>query len=280
MKLIKPNTEIWKQGSGIEGMFKHIERCARVCYKSEDKIGEGTAEKMVEMLKERGHTAMLEHGTVYLTIPKEDELAWSDYTGTIWCRINSDHEKVYVTTNYRYMYESNLLDDLMYQTEPLAGHERRITVHFVCDRGISHELVRHRVFSFAQESTRYCNYSKDKFGNELTFIKPCWSKAMLGEYGTLREPLQIQFNEYDEDVFEREFINGLISVEFWYMNILDAGYTPQQARAMLPNALKTEVCMTGFKSDWDQFFELRCAQAAHPQMRELAIPLQETFKTL
>lgn len=139
MKLIKPYIEIWEQAPGMEGMFRHIERCARVCYKSEDKIGEGTAEKMVEMLKDKGHTAMLEHGTVYLKIPKDKKLVWSEYTGTIWCRINFDQENVYVTTNYRYMYENDLLEDLSYMTGSLDGHERRITVHFVCDRGISHK---------------------------------------------------------------------------------------------------------------------------------------------
>lgn len=141
MKLIKPSTEIWEQGPGLEGMFKHIERCARVCYKSEDHIGEGTAEKMVRMLTDKGHTAMLEHGTVYLTIPKKN-VTWQDYTGSIWSAVNSDGEEggnVYVTTNYRYIYENDLLGDLCFQTEPSEGHEKRITVHFVCDRGISHK---------------------------------------------------------------------------------------------------------------------------------------------
>lgn len=121
----------------------------------------------------------------------------------------------------------------------------------------------------------YCNYSKDKFGNELTFIIPCWSKAIEGNYGTLREPLEIQFKEYD--TFEMEFINELINIEFRYVNIINAGYTPQQARAILPNALKTELVMTGFVSDWKHFFELRDAGSAHPQARELAQPLHEEF---
>lgn len=285
MKLIKPYTEIWEQAPGMEGMLRHIERCARVCYKSEDKIGEGTAEKMFEMLKDRGHTAMLEHGTVYLTIPREDKLTWQEYTGSIWCAVDFDHERVYVTTNYRYMYENGLLNDLTFQTEPFIGHKRRITVHFVCDRGISHELVRHRVFSFAQESTRYCNYSKNKFNNEITYILPPWvdmrqlgnhnSKELLIQMGNLNSPSYSQ-----DDLRELYFLFGLASSEIQYFDLINNGWTPQQARSVLPNSLKTEVCMTGFESDWDHFFELRCAQAAHPQMRELAIPLQETFKTL
>lgn len=155
------------------------------------------------------------------------------------------------------------------------------------------EFVRHRVFSFAQESTRYCNYSKDKFGNEITFIIPNWLNLPESSYGTIDNPLDIQFKEYD-DPYEAEFVNGLLGAEFRYMNLLSnwenrtsdkrfkTGFkgnpwTPQQARAILPNALKTELVMTGFVSDWKHFFELRCSSNAHPQARELAIPLQEEF---
>ena len=137
-----------------------------------------------------------------------------------------------------------------------------------------------RVFSFAQESTRYCNYSKDKFGGEITFIIPSWSKATEGDYGTLGKPLDIQFEEHGNNVFEREFINELINTEFRYMNILDAGYTPQQARQVLPNALKTELVMTGFVSDWEHFFDLRASGttgAPHPDAKALAEPLMNEF---
>lgn len=286
MKLIKPYTEIWEQAPGMEGMLRHIERCARVCYKSEDKIGEGTAEKMVQMLIDKGHTAMLEHGTVYLAMPMETIIpieanGWGKYTknpyskGFKICEVNGQ-KRVAVTTNLRVLVENGWLDDLKYICEPTEYHERRITVRFVCDRGVSHELVRHRVFSFAQESTRYCNYSKDKFGNELTFIEPCW----LEDYN------------YDDNTYNQLFIDSLRWAEAHYLDLLkkwedkipDKRYktgfrnnpwTPQQARAILPNSLKTELVMTGFISDWKHFFELRTAQNAHPQMRELAIPLKE-----
>lgn len=286
MKLIKPYTEIWEQAPGMEGMLRHIERCARVCYKSEDKIGEGTAEKMVQMLIDKGHTAMLEHGTVYLAMPMETIIpieanGWGKYTknpyskGFKICEVNGQ-KRVAVTTNLRVLVENGWLDDLKYICEPTEYHERRITVRFVCDRGISHEFVRHRVFSFAQESTRYCNYSKDKFGNELTFIEPCW----LEDYN------------YDDNTYNQLFIDSLRWAEAHYLDLLkkwedkipDKRYktgfrnnpwTPQQARAILPNSLKTELVMTGFISDWKHFFELRTAQNAHPQMRELAIPLKE-----
>lgn len=286
MRLIRPSAEIWTQEAGISGIYKQIERCARVCYKSEDKIGEGTAEKMVEMLTKRGHTAMLEHGTVYLAMPMETIIpieanGWGKYTknpyskGFKICEVNGQ-KRVAVTTNLRVLVENGWLDDLKYICEPTEYHERRITVRFVCDRGVSHELVRHRVFSFAQESTRYCNYSKDKFGNEITFIEPCW----LDSYN------------YNGNTYGNCFLTALEAAEASYLDLLkkwddkipDKRYktgfrnnpwTPQQARAILPNSLKTELVMTGFISDWKHFFELRTAQNAHPQMRELAIPLKE-----
>ncbi len=286
MRLIRPSAEIWTQEAGISGIYKQIERCARVCYKSEDKIGEGTAEKMVEMLTKRGHTAMLEHGTVYLAMPMETIIpieanGWGKYTknpyskGFKICEVNGQ-KRVAVTTNLRVLVENGWLDDLKYICEPTEYHERRITVRFVCDRGVSHEFVRHRVFSFAQESTRYCNYSKDKFGNEITFIEPCW----LDSYN------------YNGNTYGNCFLTALEAAEASYFDLLkkwddkipDKRYktgfrnnpwTPQQARAILPNSLKTELVMTGFISDWKHFFELRTAQNAHPQMRELAIPLKE-----
>lgn len=288
MRLIRPSAEIWTQEAGISGIYKQIERCARVCYKSEDKIGEGTAEKMVQMLMERGHTAMLEHGTIYLDIPHDCNKLIGDeqrYINNPYSIVNEgeviydnvSHEThYYITTNYRVLYENDWLDDLQYLCEPIEFHEKRVTVHFICDRGVSHELVRHRVFSFAQESTRYCNYSKDKFGKELTFIEPCW----LEDYN------------YDDNTYNQLFIDSLRWAEAHYLDLLkkwedkipgeryktgfrNNPWTPQQARAVLPNSLKTEVCMTGFMSDWEHFFELRTAQNAHPQMRELAIPLKE-----
>lgn len=142
-----------------------------------------------------------------------------------------------------------------------------------------------RVFSFAQESTRYCNYSKDKFGNEVTFIIPCWMDISEGS---------IELGNYDKtsarykDGIVRQidtippytgvdFIRNLCESESDYLLMLNRGWTPQQARAVLPNALKTELVMTGFVSDWKHFFELRCDSAAHTQARELAIPLKEEF---
>lgn len=152
MKLIKPNFEIWEQPAGLEGVYKQIERVGRVCYKSEDKITENSAKPFVDRMIKSGHGAMLEHGTVYL---KFETLARAEkYLNNKYSEVRTCYGSFYVTTNLRVLVENGWLDELSYVCEPTEYHERRITVHFVCDRGVSHEFVRHRVMSFAQESTR------------------------------------------------------------------------------------------------------------------------------
>ena len=138
------------------------------------------------------------------------------------------------------------------------------------------EFVRHRVFSFAQESTRYCNYSKDKFGNELTFIKPYWFDSSLID-DTGHCDANTFYRMPSQSVIEGAFLGALSSTESAYFNLIKCGWKPQQARAVLPNALKTELVMTGFVSDWKHFFELRDANSAHPQAKELAHPLHMEF---
>ena len=288
MRLIKPYFEIWNQPSSLEGVYKQIERVGRVCYKSEDKITEDSAKPFVDnRLIKSGHYAMLEHGTVYLKrdSTKEDNLEWAErYLLSPYSRISYGegshringvlHNTVYVTTNYRVIIEQGWLDDLQYICEPTEYHERRVTVHFVCDRGVSHEFVRHRVMSFAQESTRYCNYSKDKFNNELTFIQPCWlDDERLKLYGPYHTVIR---DKSPESIF----IASLNNAEKDYIDLVDLGWRPQEARAVLPNALKTELIVTGFVSDWNHFFDLRArgiTGAPHPQAKELAEPLMEEF---
>lgn len=140
------------------------------------------------------------------------------------------------------------------------------------------EFVRHRVFSFAQESTRYCNYSKDKFGNEITYILPIWSTMPVGEYEVDCIALsKIGQKEREDYTPDEQFIEAITNAEWNYFHLLQLGWTPQQARAVLPNSLKTELVMTGFISDWEHFFKLRDAGNAHPQARELAHPLHMEF---
>ena len=278
MNLIKPSFEILEQAPGIQGVKKQIERAGRTCYKSEDKITDTSCEEFVSRMVNSGHGAMLEHGTVYLFIKVsayDQSLIYhiQEYENNSYSRViylgTDDNEKTefkdvlgnpatgdmqyVITTNYRVLVENGWLDDLQYQCEPTEHHEKRITVKFICDRGVSHEFVRHRVSSFAQESTRYCNYMKDKFGTSVSFIYPEW----------------LQDSEY------LEFEEDCRILEIMYAKWINKGWTAQQARYFLPTGVKTELIMTAFVSDWNHFFDLRCHSTAHPQARELAIPLKE-----
>lgn len=286
MRLIKPSFEIIEQQPGILGLYKQIELAGRTCYKSEDKITPDSAAAFVDRMIKSGHGAMLEHGTVYLEVPCYE----SNFTDDIVERYITNKYSIvrdkygittsifqfdstaYITTNLRVLVENGWTDDLKYICEPTEYHEKRVTVRFICDRGVSHEFVRHRVFSFAQESTRYCNYSKDKFGNEVTFIIPCW----LGW-----DEQNIHYGDFEKSgsgsIDSGLFINSLLDAEDYYLCLLKEGWKPQEARAILPNSLKTELVMTGFTSDWKHFFKLRDAGSAHPQAQELAKPLHEEF---
>ena len=146
------------------------------------------------------------------------------------------------------------------------GHESviehySITVRVICDRGVTHEIVRHRIASYSQESTRYCNYSSNKFGNELTYIEPCFWKG-----------------EEDEKKMEI-WLETMAYVEKKYMELIEAGATPQEARSILPNSLKTEIVMTMNLREWRHFFKLRTSKAAHPQMKEVAVMILKEFKS-
>jgi len=195
MKIIEPYHEILSEIDGGK-ILRNIELCGRVCYKSEDRITEGSAEKFVSMILKSGHESVLEH--------------------------------------------------------------EKVTVRIVCDRGVTHEIVRHRIASYSQESTRYCNYSKDKFGNEITFIRPFFWTDDEEEYKVWKETMQEIENAY----------NRLISL----------GAKPEEARSILPNSVKTEIMVTMNLREWRHFFRLRTSERAHPQMREVAVPLLEDFK--
>lgn len=155
--------------------------------------------------------------------------------------------------------------------ESVLEHEK-ISVLFVCDRGVSHELVRHRIASFSQESTRYCNYSKDKFDGQLTFIIPEWlqGKVHVGVYEVS------PFNGESEDIW----VNSMLFAEESYQELIDKNWQPQQARSVLPNSLKTEIVVTANLREWRTIFKQRTSKAAHPQMRELMCPLLEKFKEI
>lgn len=196
MRVIKPGYEILDVINGGE-IIKKVEKIGRVCYKSEDKITEESAEKFIGNILKSGHESVIEH--------------------------------------------------------------EKISVRFICDRGVSHEIVRHRIASYSQESTRYCNYNKDKFGKELTVIKPVFWKEDSEEYKLWFETMQ--------------------TIENMYNKMIEMGAKPQEARSILPNSLKTEIVVTMNLREWRHFFKLRTSLKAHPQMREIACPLLDDFKS-
>ena len=279
MKLIKSSFEILGQKPGLEGIYKAIEVAGRTCYKSLDKITEDSAEEFVNRMINSKHYAMLEHGTVYLKIrkgtyayshyvvvcePDDDfmsssrELSYRPYT-----KVNILDDYIYVTTNYRHIVENGWLDDLEYLCEPTEFHEKRVTVRFTTSNGIMREFTRHRSHSFAVESTRYCNYSKDKFNNEITFIVPYW------------------YTNPEKDIRSRMLEISLSDAESSYLSLIKEGAKPQEAREVLPLATKCDMIMTGFVSDWGNFFNLRVrgtTGAPHPDAKALAEPLMYEFE--
>lgn len=267
MKFIKPSFEIINQpGYNLADIHKHIELCGRTCYKSTDKITDDSASPFVERMIKSKHNAMLEHGTVYLLMPSDEALKYvfENHSYLHDFKNNKQYSgKSAVTTNLRVIIEKKWQDDLQYLCEPIKGyHKLRVTVKFICNRQVSHEFVRHRVFSFAQESTRYCNYTKDKFGSELTFIKPLWFDDSKW---------------YCKAALKACFKGIEIAYNFL---VKRGGWKPQQAATALPNALKTELIMTGFVHDWIHYFSLRAfglTGAPHPQAKELALPLAIEF---
>ena len=260
MNIINQSYEICKtHGYTLQDIYKDIERAARVSYKSEDKITEDSAEKMVERLINMKHYSPLEFGTVYLKFPNTslDEVDVEKYETNHFSAVTITKDSTrYVTTNYRVIVENHWEDDLKYMCEPTKHHQRRITVHFITNRAVSHELVRHRSMSFMQESQRYVAYDKNKFGNEITFIRPVLM--------------------YTDEQY-KQIWQALSYAETAYMNLRKSGLKPQQARCVLPNATKTELYMCGFEGDWDHFFDLRDKPTVDPQMYDLVCPLHQEY---
>ena len=288
MKLIKPSFEIIKPtGYTIDDIYKSIELAGRVSHKSEHNIKEGSAKDFVGRMLNMRHLSTCEFGTVYLYIdyhnPSFGKII-DKYNNNKYSKCIIDDlfpNKAYISSNYRVLVENNWLDDLKYLCEPTEYHEKRYTVKFICDRGILAEFTRHRKFSFMAESTRYCNYSKDKFGNKLTFIIPCWMDLEEGSYNNGKYYNSIAAPYLVKGTAEEIFLLKLVGDELDYFELLEKGWKPEQARAILPNSLKTELYMCGFESDWKHFFSLRVKKLAksnpHPQADELASPLYDKF---
>ena len=293
MKLVKPSFQIIEPtGYTVDDIYKSIELAGRCSHKSEANIKEGSAKEFVGRMLNMKHLATCEFGTIYLKIPTGkyqfldndyfdecNDIKDSFYSNP-YTKIHCQEGYHYISTNYRVLLENfskEFISELLqYLCEPTEYHHKRYTVKFICDRAISHEFVRHRKFSFLQESTRYCRYSADKFNNELTFIHPLWMYHQeSGDYGDLGNLKNKNHGNKDGTFFE--FIKALQYAEYYYLILLREGWKPEQARNVLPLSLKTELYMCGFAEDWEKFFELRCASNAHPQAKELAIPLKEEF---
>lgn len=294
MRLIKPSFEIFEQGPGLEGIYEAIERAGRTCYKSKRPEGQ-TAKDFIDRMIASQHYAMLEHGTVYLTIrgvskPFVGPSNFGKYLDNPYSKVVfGEGTTFYITTNYRVLVENGWLNDLQYLCEPTEFHEKRVTVKFTTSNGIMREFTRHRSHSFAVESTRYCNYSKEKFDYQVTFVIPSWANLKEGTvdyfmngksmWDTLRytDGTVIKDN-YSE--IEMELLYSLKISENMYFNMTAHQAKPQEAREVLPLATKCDMVMTGFTSDWNHFFDLRArgtTGAPHPDAKALAEPLMGEF---
>lgn len=256
--------------SNVIGAKKVIEKAARTCYHSIDKMTAESYEQFVQRLIEAKHFAMLEHGTIYLRMPRMESLKRGHLYGSnpySFCFV-ADHEPeyMYITTNYRVIVENGWEDDLEYISEYVEGkHEERITFHLLTNIQVANEFVRHRVFSFAQESTRFCKYNSDKFNKELTFIVPHEMK---------------NYGPYDKNDNKTLIIwtNAMTRAEEYYFELADAGCSAQECAQVLPKATKTELIMTGTIPQWKQFIDIRYNESTgpvHPQAKELARLINE-----
>lgn len=293
--------EILTQNPGQVGLLKHIERCARVCYKSEDKITDDSYKHMVTTLETNGHLSCMEHGTVYLRFSPMEVSAESEkayiiraiefYKSNPYSRVFMNNGVAWVTTNYRVILENRRLNDLEKYAceEPSPYHYKRVTVHFVSDISVNRDANRHRLNSISEESTIYCNYAKDKFGNELTISKPVWitdeeiSKAndiigipVIG--ATANDVIEAIYSGADEDLWGpvEYWLAANIMDEFFYMKLIEKGWKAKQARTILPLDTKSELIHTAYINEWLNFFFWR-AKETHPQIKELTNQLQELF---
>ena len=266
MKLIENKIEKLEQKHDLLGVFEQIEIAGRTAYNSLDKIEydengrSKTAKEFVERMISMNHGSTLEHGTVYLKVPINIDVAgnYLDNPYTICklvCKDNKEDNWWAITTNYRVLVESDLLDDLEFLCEPTEYHEKRTTFRLTCARVQADSFVRHRVFSFLMESTRYCNYSNGKFDKEITIVKP----TRWDELGGNTKLLKLAWG----------------ASEYYYMELIKNKVKPEDARDLLPLQLKTELIMTGIESQWNEFFNLRISDHAHPDAKYIAERIKE-----
>ena len=295
MEFLVAGYEIIEQEAGLEGIFKAAELPGRICYGSQDRIAEGTAEKFVNGLMKSNHGAPLEHGTVYLFAEFYSDKGGSPlskYKHNPYSKYTWNDNGTYVTTNLRVLFENGWLSDLdNYLCEPTEYHERRYMVRFTVDRFTGEEFLRHRVASFNRESTRYVLFTKEKFGGgSIKYIVPVWLLDRMEEIKSYKDWTISDFCrdvidaecgdcELASDIFVWEF--ALKACEWSYCRLTDNfGWRAEQARTVLPCAINSPLIKTAFVSDWKHFFSLRALGTTgkpHPQAFELAQPLMEEF---
>lgn len=279
MKQVKSSFRIVEQAPTIVGMKKQCEAGGRICYRSEDRTSDDSYKKLLSIFDERHHYSPLAHGTVYMNISKEN---WAPICDRLNKKFMSEHDKDLtamtwfrnpmwtrmvwcdgywaITTNYRVIKELEL-EDIMekYWCEPTTKHIKRYSVEFECSRGVFDELARHSsCLAICAESTRYCNYDKDKFGKELTYVYPSW----------WTEATEVQKEVYTKQCEAEESA---------YMALIGLDMQPQQARDLLSLNIRTKCMFTGFPDAWEHVFSLRTTKAAHPDMVEIMKPLSTEF---
>lgn len=272
MKVIEPSVETLKQEDfSIKGIKRFIEQCARLSYKSEDKITDDSYEKFVQMLIDKDHARPLEFGTVHLKMSIDEfneflgDLAYSESLNCLWIKWYFIDKIYYITTNYRYYIEvclkySPYLAEHCLTEEDNEFYPKRYAAKFIISRGIMDEFRTHIALSSIAESTRYCNYSKGKFNNEITCVIP---RYIADNTDDLQKSCNTVFWKMKLD-----------SAEQAYLSAINTGWTPQQARGFLPLDVKSELIMCGFRDAWDNFFYRRCAVDAHPDARYIAEQLK------
>lgn len=300
MKFIYPSVEVLPELYNREGIYKAIERGARVAYQSQDKITDTSADKLVDFLIKKSHLEPCELGSVYLYLTLASPIYDYDYikkTDVIKFYDDNPYSRVvrkqnnylnlteyYISTNYRTLIEHNRLKDLEFYALP-TEHIRRITVRFVTSIGITRDFIRHRAGSFVNESTRYCNYSLGKFGNELTFIIPRWSNISAGIYSITNNMVYTKYGE-EVKLSDREILlmNNCYRSQQDYLAGIELGMAAQEARDMLNLATSSELIMCMFEDDWKHFFELRSplygATGTNPEYAYLADELYKQFQKL
>ena len=302
MEFLVAGFEIIEQEPGINGIYKAAELPGRICYGSQDKMAEGTAERFCSGLMKSNHGAPLEHGTVYLMASDDysyhsnvelqyDGNPLDKYLHNPYSKCVSVDGCMYVTTNLRVVFENGWLDDLdKYLCEPTKHHERRFTVRFTIDRFTGEEFLRHRKASFNRESTRYVLFTKEKFGGgSIKYIVPVW---MLDKMDELNKYTNKDISYFADAIIEHErtgqplddifyWVTALKVAEWSYSKLVnDCGWKAQQARTVLPCAINSPLIKTAFISDWVHFFKLRSIGTTgkpHPQAEELATPLMHEF---